>query len=44
MPGVLPAQHTYHGVENTKAEGEMTKPHFCTQAGLIVAKFCFKAT
>jgi len=29
-PAVLPAQRTGHGAENAKAEGEMTKPHFCT--------------
>jgi hypothetical protein len=44
MPGVLHAQSTYYRVENTKAEGELTKPYFCIQAGLIVAKFCFKET
>ena len=40
MAGVLPAQHTCHGVETAKAEGEMAKPYFCTQAGLTVSDFC----
>jgi len=35
-PCVLPAHHTYRGIENTKAKGEVAKPYFCTQAGLIV--------
>jgi len=36
MPAVLPAQRTGHEVETAKAEGEMAKPYFCTQAGLTV--------
>jgi len=36
-PAVLPAQRTCHRFDTAKAEGEMAKPYFCTQAGLIVS-------
>jgi len=39
MASVLLAQHTCHRVETAKAEGEMAKPYFCTQAGLTVSDF-----